>query len=176
MPISHPRSEWFENEQNGTMRKWNGNGTVRELCFARNAHTVERSFYSVGALLTCTVYGMKNNLCPWCSAHAHTRTATFHQPKGTALGTMVGLLTFGNRKYESLDPIMRKAIQPLHNSMQQLMPLVDKDTEAFGDYMVWFGGRYSACMVIRIITSINVSSNRALGLYLLHMACKAGNY
>ena len=48
----------------------------------------------------------------------------------------MGLLTFGNRKYEPLDPVMRVAIPPLHNASQQLIPLIDKDTQAFNSYMV----------------------------------------
>lgn len=49
---------------------------------------------------------------------------------------MVGLLTFGNRKFEALDPVMRVAIPPLHSATQQLIPLIDKDTQAFSSYMV----------------------------------------
>lgn len=49
---------------------------------------------------------------------------------------MVGLLTFGNRKFESLDGTMRTAIEPLHTAMQKMLPVVDKDTDAFTDYMV----------------------------------------
>ena len=48
---------------------------------------------------------------------------------------MVGLLTFGNRKFESLDGTMRAAIEPLHTAMQKMLPAVDKDTDAFTDYM-----------------------------------------
>ena len=58
--------------------------------------------------------------------------------QGSALGTMVGLLSFGNRKYESLDSLMRATIKPLHEATQQLIPLIDKDTQAFNDYMVSF--------------------------------------
>ncbi|XP_064383158.1 formimidoyltransferase-cyclodeaminase-like isoform X2 [Halichondria panicea] len=54
---------------------------------------------------------------------------------GAALGAMVGLLTFGNRKFEALDPVMRVAIPPLHSATQQLIPLIDKDTQAFSSYM-----------------------------------------
>jgi len=49
---------------------------------------------------------------------------------------MVGLLTFGSRKFESLDPLMRQTIVPLHGAMQQLLPLVDQDAQAFSDYEV----------------------------------------
>lgn len=48
---------------------------------------------------------------------------------------MVGLLTFGNRKFEALDSTMRAAIEPLHSAMQEMIPLVDKDALAFTDYM-----------------------------------------
>lgn len=53
-----------------------------------------------------------------------------------ALGTMVGLLTYGNKKYESLDSEMRSTIGPLYDATQKMLPLIDKDTEAFSDYMV----------------------------------------
>ena len=56
-------------------------------------------------------------------------------PQGAALGSMVGLLTFGNRKFEALDSVMRAAIQPLHAATQSMLSSVDKDTQAFSDYM-----------------------------------------
>ena len=31
---------------------------------------------------------------------------------------------------------MRQAIAPLHEAVQQLLPLVDKDSQAFSDYLV----------------------------------------
>lgn len=49
---------------------------------------------------------------------------------------MVGLLTFGNKKYEALDSTMRATIAPLHSTMQQILPLIDRDTQAFSGYMV----------------------------------------
>lgn len=51
----------------------------------------------------------------------------------------MGLLTFGNRKFEALDVTMRGAIEPLHLSMQQMIALVDKDTQAFTEYMASCG-------------------------------------
>ncbi|CAI8045001.1 Formimidoyltransferase-cyclodeaminase [Geodia barretti] len=56
--------------------------------------------------------------------------------KGAALGTMVGLLTYGKKKYEDLDDVMRKTIGPLHDNLQKMMPLVDRDSEAFAEYMM----------------------------------------
>jgi glutamate formiminotransferase / formiminotetrahydrofolate cyclodeaminase len=54
---------------------------------------------------------------------------------GAALGTMVGWMTYGKRKFEDKDAIMRRLIPPLHEAMETLLPLVDADTKAFADYM-----------------------------------------
>jgi len=55
---------------------------------------------------------------------------------GAALGTMVGLLSYGKRQFEDSDAQMRKIIPPLHDTMNILLPCVDKDTEAFNEYML----------------------------------------
>lgn len=54
---------------------------------------------------------------------------------GAALGAMVGWMTYGNKKFEHLDAVMRKLIGPLHFKMKELIPLIDADTNAFNDYM-----------------------------------------
>jgi glutamate formiminotransferase / formiminotetrahydrofolate cyclodeaminase len=54
---------------------------------------------------------------------------------GAALGTMVGWLTYGKRKFEDKDAVLRRNIPPLHEAMEALIPLVDADTRAFADYM-----------------------------------------
>jgi glutamate formiminotransferase/formiminotetrahydrofolate cyclodeaminase len=54
---------------------------------------------------------------------------------GTALGTMVGWLTYGKRKFEDKDAVLRRNIPPLHAAMENLIPLVDADTRAFAEYM-----------------------------------------
>ena len=54
---------------------------------------------------------------------------------GTGLGTMVGKLTYGVRKFEDLDAHMRRIIPPLHELTQKLIPMIDADTEAFNEYM-----------------------------------------
>jgi glutamate formiminotransferase/formiminotetrahydrofolate cyclodeaminase len=54
---------------------------------------------------------------------------------GAALGAMVGWLTYGRRKYEHLDDVMRRNIPALTELQQQLLRAVDEDTEAFADYM-----------------------------------------
>lgn len=54
---------------------------------------------------------------------------------GTGLGSMVAKLTFGVRKFETLDKKMREIIPPLHRLSRELIPMVDADTQAFNEYM-----------------------------------------
>ena len=39
---------------------------------------------------------------------------------GAALGAMVGWMTYGKRKFENEDPVMRRLIPPLHEAMKAL--------------------------------------------------------
>jgi glutamate formiminotransferase / formiminotetrahydrofolate cyclodeaminase len=54
---------------------------------------------------------------------------------GAALGGMVGWLTYGRRKYEHLDDVMRRNIPPLVEIQQALLGAIDRDADAFSDYM-----------------------------------------
>jgi len=54
---------------------------------------------------------------------------------GAALGAMVGWLTYGKRKFEHLDKNMRGVIPPLVDIQEELLRAIDRDTEAFNDYM-----------------------------------------
>lgn len=58
---------------------------------------------------------------------------------GVALGAMVGWLTYGRRKYEHLDDRMRTVIPPLVKIQEELLKAVDRDTDAFNDYMEALG-------------------------------------
>lgn len=55
---------------------------------------------------------------------------------GSALGAMVGFLTYGNKKFHDLDPKMRKTIPPLYKTMKDLIPFIDADAAAFSEYML----------------------------------------
>ncbi|WAQ93565.1 FTCD-like protein [Mya arenaria] len=55
---------------------------------------------------------------------------------GAALGSMVGFLTYGNRKFEHLDGQMRKLIPSLYKAMKDLTPFIDADAAAFSEYML----------------------------------------
>lgn len=57
-------------------------------------------------------------------------------PQGSALGAMVGQMTYGKRQWEGLDATMRRLLPPLHNTAVALIPAIDADTAAFNDYMV----------------------------------------
>jgi glutamate formiminotransferase/formiminotetrahydrofolate cyclodeaminase len=54
---------------------------------------------------------------------------------GAGLGCMVGQLTYGIRKFENVDKEIRSLIPPLYNAVQNLIPMIDADTNAFNDYM-----------------------------------------
>ncbi len=54
---------------------------------------------------------------------------------GVALAAMVAKLTYGVRKFEAVGPEMESIIPLLGELQQQLIPLIDRDTNAFNDYM-----------------------------------------
>ncbi|ESN93307.1 hypothetical protein HELRODRAFT_186115 [Helobdella robusta] len=54
---------------------------------------------------------------------------------GAALSTMAGFLTYGNKKFESHDALMRKLLTLLHEKYNELMNVVEADAVAFNDYM-----------------------------------------
>lgn len=58
---------------------------------------------------------------------------------GAALGAMVGWLTYGRRKYEHLDAVMRRNLPPLVRIQEELLRAIDRDSEAFEDYMTALG-------------------------------------
>jgi glutamate formiminotransferase/formiminotetrahydrofolate cyclodeaminase len=58
---------------------------------------------------------------------------------GAALGAMVGWMTYGKRKFEDKDAVMRRLIPPLHEAMKALLPLIDRDTRAFDAYLAAVG-------------------------------------
>ncbi|XP_048754243.1 formimidoyltransferase-cyclodeaminase-like isoform X2 [Ostrea edulis] len=55
---------------------------------------------------------------------------------GASLGSMVGFLTYGNRKFFELDSKMRELIPPLYKAMKDLMQFVDADAAAYSEYML----------------------------------------
>ncbi len=66
-------------------------------------------------------------------------TAALIASMGAALGAMVGWMTYGKRKFEAKESIMRRIIPPLDEAMRDLIPMIDADTNAFNDYMTALG-------------------------------------
>lgn len=54
---------------------------------------------------------------------------------GAALGAMMGWMTYGRRKFEAQDPVMRRNLPPLDSAMKSLISMIDADTNAFTGYM-----------------------------------------
>jgi glutamate formiminotransferase/formiminotetrahydrofolate cyclodeaminase len=54
---------------------------------------------------------------------------------GSGLGCMVAQLTYGVRKFESVDSDMREVIPTLFETVNKLIPMIDADTNAFNDYV-----------------------------------------
>ena len=44
-------------------------------------------------------------------------------------------MTYGYKKFESIDTEMRQAISPLNDATQRLLPLIDMDSEAYASYV-----------------------------------------
>jgi glutamate formiminotransferase/formiminotetrahydrofolate cyclodeaminase len=58
---------------------------------------------------------------------------------GAALGAMVGWMTYGKRRFEDQDAVMRRLIPPLDDAMKALLPMIDRDTRAFDAYLAAVG-------------------------------------
>lgn len=54
---------------------------------------------------------------------------------GSALSCMVGQMTYGKRQWERYDSQMRRIIPIMHETMKELLFVIDADTSAFNDYM-----------------------------------------
>lgn len=74
------------------------------------------------------------NIAPGCGSVSAAIAAL-----GAGLGAMVGKLTLGVRKFETVDAEMRTLIPPLHEAALALIPMIDADTSAFADYVAALG-------------------------------------
>ncbi len=54
---------------------------------------------------------------------------------GVGLGAMVAKLTYGVRRFENVQPHMMKVIPGLHELTRELIPMIDRDTSAFNEYV-----------------------------------------
>ena len=86
-------------------------------------------------LASSTVRVFVEQLGARTSAPGGGSAAALMAAMGAALGTMVGQLTYGRRKFESVDEHMRTALPHVHAAMKALVPMIDADTDAFGQYV-----------------------------------------
>ena len=56
--------------------------------------------------------------------------------QGSALGAMVGQMTYGKRQWEEFDVEMRRLIPVVTSAADNMINMIDADTDAFNDYMV----------------------------------------
>jgi glutamate formiminotransferase/formiminotetrahydrofolate cyclodeaminase len=48
---------------------------------------------------------------------------------------MVGKMSYEKKAFEQNDQIMRRLIPPLHSAINELLILIDADTNAYADYV-----------------------------------------
>jgi glutamate formiminotransferase/formiminotetrahydrofolate cyclodeaminase len=90
-------------------------------------------------LASMTVRGFVETLGARTPAPGGGSASALVASMGAALGAMVGWMTYGRRKFEEKDAVMRRLIPPLHEAMKVLLPLVDRDTRAFDAYLAAVG-------------------------------------
>ncbi len=86
-------------------------------------------------LASMSVRGFIEEIAARTSAPGGGSASAAMAAMGTALGAMVAKLTQGVRKFESKEPQMQATIPVLHELTQALIPMIDKDTSAFNEYM-----------------------------------------
>lgn len=86
-------------------------------------------------LASMTLRGFVEEVASRSSAPGGGSVSAALAAMGAGLGAMVGKLTYGVRKFESVDSQMRQNIPLLHDAVTQLIPMIDADTTAFNDFM-----------------------------------------
>ncbi len=86
-------------------------------------------------LASMTLRGFTREVAARTSAPGGGSVSAALAALGIGLGAMAAKLTFGVRRFEELDSTIRKLIPPLHTLCGELIPMIDADTNAFGEYM-----------------------------------------
>jgi len=94
---------------------------------------------SAGPLASMSVHEFVEAVGARSSAPGGGSVAALMGALGASLGAMVGWLTYGRRKYEHLDDIVRANIPTLVELQHELLRAVDRDSEAFEDYLKALG-------------------------------------
>ena len=88
-----------------------------------------------GLLADMPVSGFVKQVASRSSAPGGGSVSALLSALGAGLGAMAAKLTYGVRKFEDLDSQMREIIPPLHSLSNQLISMIDADTNAFAEYM-----------------------------------------
>lgn len=86
-------------------------------------------------LATMSTRGFIEEVASRSSAPGGGSVSAVSAALGVGLCSMVANLTYGVRKFETVQPQMEKVIPLLHGVTQQLIPMIDADTSAFNEYM-----------------------------------------
>ncbi len=86
-------------------------------------------------LINMTVRGFINEIAARTSSPGGGSASAAIAAIGAGLATMVGQLTYGIRKFENVDKQIRAVLPKLFDATQSLIPMIDKDTQAFDEYM-----------------------------------------
>ncbi|KAM5152882.1 formimidoyltransferase-cyclodeaminase [Mantella aurantiaca] len=88
-----------------------------------------------GALVTQTVKDFVRSVGARTATPGGGSVSAAVSAMGAALGCMVGQMTYGKRQFESVDGVMRELIPPFYFALDDLLNLVDADSNAFASYM-----------------------------------------
>ncbi|XP_072274563.1 formimidoyltransferase-cyclodeaminase [Pyxicephalus adspersus] len=91
---------------------------------------------SSGALVTLTLKRFVSSVGARTATPGGGSVSAAVSAMGAALACMVGQMTYGKRQFESLDGVMRELIPPFYQAMDELLELIDADSNAFSSYMV----------------------------------------
>ncbi|KAM9305651.1 formimidoyltransferase-cyclodeaminase [Gastrophryne carolinensis] len=91
--------------------------------------------HSSRALVTQTLEGFVRSVSARTATPGGGSVSAAVAAMGAALGCMVGQMTYGKRQFESLDGVMRELIPPFHHAVDDLLNMVDADSNAFQSYM-----------------------------------------
>lgn len=88
-----------------------------------------------GPLVNRRVYQFVRDVSSRTPAPGGGSVAALVSSLGAALATMVGMMTYGKKQWEHLDAAMRLLIPPLHSAMEEILSLIDEDTNSYNDYV-----------------------------------------
>jgi len=90
---------------------------------------------ALGPLAKLSVDQFVHSVAARSSAPGGGSVAALLASLGCGLSTMVAQMTYGKKQFEHLDANIRPILPPLHDAMNDAIAMIDKDTDAFTQYM-----------------------------------------